>query len=106
MGTRTPLEVVYESYRQKDLKGQSRTDQAQLSRYINTGLQSSNALISQPQMGSRAIDYVKMTKRDSHNVSREVDKMNGILFDIKQKKKYEEELKNRFSDALNTPAGE
>ena len=57
-------------------------------------------------MGSRAIDYVKMTKRDSHNVSREVDKMNGILFDIKQKKKYEEELKNRFSDALNTPAGD
>ena len=57
-------------------------------------------------MGSRAIDYVKITKRDSHNVSREVDKMNGILFDIKQKKKYEEELKNRFSDALNTPVGE
>ena len=57
-------------------------------------------------MGSRVTDYVKMAKHNSVLVSREVDKMNGILFDIKQKKKYEEEVKNRFSDVLNTPAGE
>ena len=37
-------------------------------------------------------------------VTKEVDRMNGILFDIKQKKKYEEGLKNRFTDFTNTPA--
>ena len=50
------------------------------------------------------VDYVKIAKRDSQLINNEVDKMNGILFDIKKKKKYEEELKNRFSDVANTPA--
>lgn len=69
------------------------------SKYINAGqsLQTGVQLGSLERYGSRRSDYVQMSKRDSQLVSSEQRKMQSILSDIKQDKKYEQELQRKFS---------
>ena len=103
VGTRTPLEVVYEHYKLKDMQvQQSRSDLAtqQPSRYINTGLQSHAGSLSHQALSGgapkRHQDYVKVARRESRFLANEVQKLNGILSDIRLDKRYEDQLKRRF----------
>ena len=70
------------------------------SRFINVGLNSYDSslqLNSSGAVGSRQVNYVKNAKRDSVFLANEMHQMNGLMSDIRQTKKYEKEIKRRYT---------